>query len=367
MNPKTRLVLRETAFTVVAFMVAVYLLYVVAVWGMQDFLEEGPLKEYVTNPAVHVELLLSGLLFGGLVGLINRWTDSLHLRRRPVGQIVLIRTVLYVVGLTLVIGLIFAVVSALVLPWDTVVELFAIITPRYVLVFLLWLSVTVATINLMLELERILGFGNLWRIFVGRYRRPERETRVFAMLDLKGSTTIAERLGDQRYSQLLQDCYSDLTPVVLQYGASILQYVGDEVLLTWNAGRGRHGLRASVRASLGYQERLAQRRTYYLEQFGIEPIFRAGIAVGPVTVTEVGDVKRQIVYNGDVLNTAARLLELCKDRNDRLVVSDAVGEGIADDADIRTTWREVVELRGKQDLVEAIGLEPAASASFHTT
>ena len=185
-----------------------------------------------------------------------------------------------------------------------------------------------------------MGFGNLWRIFVGRYRSPVRETRVFAFLDLQGSTTIAERLGDQRYSQLLQDCYSDLTPVVLQYGASILQYVGDEVLLTWNASRGNEGLRASVRASFGYQQCLERRREYYLEQFGIEPVFRAGIAVGPVTVTEVGDVKRQIVYNGDVLNTAARLLELCKERNDRLVVSDAVGAGVADDKDIRTTWRD---------------------------
>lgn len=366
MNPKTRLVLRETAFTVAAFTAAVYLLYVVAVWGMLDFLEDGPLKDYVTNPAVHVELLLSGLLFGGLVGLINRWTDSLHLRRRPVGQIVLVRTVLYVVGLALVIGLIMAIVSLFVLPWDTVLELFAIMTPRYGLVFFLWLSVTVATINLMLELERILGFGNLWRIFKGRYRRPERETRVFAFLDLKGSTTIAERLGDQRYSELLQDCYGDLTPIVLEYGASILQYVGDEVLLTWNADRGTEALQASVRASLGYQQRLAQKRDHYLEQFGLEPIFRAGIAVGPVTVTEVGDVKRQIVYNGDVLNTAARLLELCKDRNDQLVVSDAVGVVVMDDADIRTTWREVVELRGKQDPVEAIGLEPATVTSFRS-
>lgn len=36
---------------------------------------------------------------------------------------------------------------------------------------------------------------------------------------------------------------------------------------------------------------------------------------------EVGDVKREIAYHGDVLNTASRLLDLCKTRDADLVAS----------------------------------------------
>jgi adenylate cyclase len=52
-------------------------------------------------------------------------------------------------------------------------------------------------------------------------------------MDLKDSTPIAEKIGHIKYSQLLQDCYFDLTEVVLKYDAQIYQYVGDEVVLTW--------------------------------------------------------------------------------------------------------------------------------------
>ncbi len=51
-------------------------------------------------------------------------------------------------------------------------------------------------------------------------------------LDLKGSTSIAEKLGHEKYSELMQNCFHDLTDVVINYNASIYQYVGDEVVLT---------------------------------------------------------------------------------------------------------------------------------------
>ena len=76
-----------------------------------------------------------------------------------------------------------------------------------------------------------------------------------------------------------------------------------------------------------------------------------------MTVIEVGDVKREIVYHGDVLNTAARLLELCKTRNEGLVVSQAVGEAVDKDAKVHAIWHEDVLLRGKREHVEVYSLQ----------
>ena len=57
--------------------------------------------------------------------------------------------------------------------------------------------------------------------------------RIFLFMDLKDSTSIAEKLGHVKYSRLLQDCYYELTEVVTKHSAQICQYVGDEVVLSW--------------------------------------------------------------------------------------------------------------------------------------
>ena len=42
------------------------------------------------------------------------------------------------------------------------------------------------------------------------------------------------------------------------------------------------------------------------------PRIRGSLHYGPVIVGEIGDVKRAIVFNGDVMNTAARLEKLSR-------------------------------------------------------
>ena len=101
-----------------------------------------------------------------------------------------------------------------------------------------------------------------------------------------------------------------------------------------------------------------------MARFGNAPEFRGGFDAGAVTVIEVGAVKREIVYHGDVLNTAARLLELCKSRNNMLVVSRAVGRAVEQEKEIHTTWSEKVSLRGKREPVVAYALQSNRSASY---
>ncbi|MGD2070950.1 MAG: adenylate/guanylate cyclase domain-containing protein, partial [Gemmatimonadota bacterium] len=145
--------------------------------------------------------------------------------------------------------------------------------------------------------------------------------------------------------------------VVMRYDASVYQYVGDEVVLTWPWGGAGRRERESVHAFFAFRSLLDANRSAYESRFGAMPEFRGGIDLGPVTVIEVGDVKREIVYHGDVLNTAARLLELCKRRGDGLVVSRTVGEAVEDDRALQATWREPVSLRGKREPVDACGLQ----------
>ena len=352
-----RLVAQESLFTAATFTAACYGYYVVAVWGLQDYMVDGPLRAYLTSPAVHLELLVIGLLYGALIGLINRWTDTPRTRRWPALALVACRTVLHLAALAAATGVLIPLVVAFVMPWEGLVQLFRVMTPRATLSFGLFVTGAVLAINLALEVARMLGPGNLWRLITGRYLRPRDEERIFLFMDLEGSTATAEALGHRRYSALIQECFRDLTEVVLRYDASVYQYVGDEVVLSWPVREGSPSAHRSVEAFFAYRGALQRKRERYRTRFGAAPDFRGGIDAGPVTVSEVGDVKREIVYHGDVLNTAARLLELGKTRGERLVVSAPVGEVAVARGAAAARWQEAVRLRGKRDPVEVYGLD----------
>ena len=189
------------------------------------------------------------------------------------------------------------------------------------------------------------GPGNLLPVLNGTYRVPTEVERVFMFLDLQSSTAIAERLGHVRYSAFVRDCFRDLA-VVHEHGAEVYQYVGDEAVLTWTYreafGQAGAGLRqnACLAAFFAFERALLRRNDYYIEAYGVIPVFKAGLHCGPTMVAEVGTVKREIAYHGDAVNTAARIQGLCNERGARLLVSgevvarmgDGVGVGVDDGA-----------------------------------
>lgn len=88
-------------------------------------------------------------------------------------------------------------------------------------------------INFIVLMAKKFGPGHMFQIIMGRYHKPSTENRIFMFLDLKDSTTIAEKLGHIIYSKLLQQCFFDLNKLIPNSRAEIYQYVGDEAVLTW--------------------------------------------------------------------------------------------------------------------------------------
>jgi adenylate cyclase len=62
-----------------------------------------------------------------------------------------------------------------------------------------------------------------------------------------------------------------------------------------------------------------------MDNYGFVPEFKAGLHLGIVTAVEVGEIKRDIAYHGDTLNTAARIQSVCNQYDKIFLVSrDAV-------------------------------------------
>jgi adenylate cyclase len=145
---------------------------------------------------------------------------------------------------------------------------------------------------------------------------------------------------------------------VLEAGGEIYQYAGDEVVVTWPT---EAGVRAAncVRCFFGILAAVTRHATRYERDFGMVPHFRGGLHGGTVTAGELGDLRQQIVFVGDILNTAARLEEYAKRAGLDLVVSDALLERLALPPNVAVTRCGELALRGKDERVTAYSLTGA--------
>jgi adenylate cyclase len=179
----------------------------------------------------------------------------------------------------------------------------------------------------VLQMNRMVGTNVLRYFLTGAYHRPREETRIFLFLDLQSSTRLAESLGSIRYYNLLRRFVDDLTEPILESAGEIYQYAGDEVIITWTEDRGREKANC-LRCFFLIEDAIARNATSYEREFGVVPRFRAGLHGGVVIAGELGDLKQEIVFVGDILNTAARLEHYAKEHDLRLVASGECLDGL---------------------------------------
>ena len=214
--------------------------------------------------------------------------------------------------------------------------------------------------NFVAQVNRLLGRGVLIRLILGRYHRPREEERVFLLVDLRGSTGIAEQLGNLRYHAFLRRFISDITESVVRFHGEVHRYVGDEVILTWTAKQGLHDA-ACIKAVFAMSDILAEARTEYESEFGVVPDYWAGLHLGSVVTGEVGTIKQEIAFLGDTLNAAARIQQATREFDRRFLASAVVIDAIDLPSDISAESLGNVELRGIEDPIELYSIRRVAA------
>ncbi len=311
-------------------------------------IEEGS-AELEFGASIAISVLL-GLVFGAFAGFAQIWIEERAYRRISLLRLLSLRMLFALVSLT---ALILAGYAVMTIGFGATVELRTFVfEPGSAAIYFYVLCVDLFLV-LLRQVNLQIGEGNLRRLVTGRFYTPREEERIFMFLDLKSSTTLAETLGHIRYSMMIQDCYDDLG-VVSENDAQIYQYVGDGVVLTWYTGSGLANNNC-VRAYFGFLRRLASRSSYYMEKYGTQPGFTAGVHAGAVVVTEVGRHKREIAYHGDVLNTAARIQGKCKDFNRDLLITASLRRLLGPD---EYTYEAIgeLDLRGKHEPVSIVSV-----------
>jgi len=191
---------------------------------------------------------------------------------------------------------------------------------RGFMIFMFDLAVMTLLTILIIEVTDKYGPGGFWSMMRGKYNKPRIENRIFIFVDINNATTIAEKLGHTKYFRLLRDFFAEITIPILANGGEIYQYVGDEVVLSWkNTPLNKQKCFKFLRQAFFL---LKRREAKFMKRYGICPTFKAGIHSGEVTAGVIGIVKKDLVYSGDTLNTAARIRSKCHELEETFVVSE---------------------------------------------
>ncbi len=217
------------------------------------------------------------------------------------------------------------------------------------IITLLILTIFIGTItDFFLLLHKNLGTNYMTNLFLGTYKQPREENRIFLFLDLASSTTIAEDIGHLKFSRLLQDCFRILSSLLLDYQAEVYQYVGDEAVVTWKSNTSLNNIQC-IKLFKAFESALKTKEDYFLETYKNFPTFRGAIHSGKVTMAMVGDLKTEVVFHGDVLNTCARVQELCKELESDLLITDTFYKTIHQANHFDYSIVSNVHLRGKRN------------------
>ncbi|MFC4632536.1 adenylate/guanylate cyclase domain-containing protein [Dokdonia ponticola] len=184
---------------------------------------------------------------------------------------------------------------------------------------IIWLFIVLGTVIVFMINDKY-GPGVFPDYLKGKYFSPKRERRIFMFADIRNATGIAEAIGEEKYFHFLKDFFNDIASPIQKSKGEVYQYVGDEVVITWKM---KNGLRKAnaLRCFYRMRDAIVKKEAYYLKKYGFVPTFKVGLHYGAVMVGELGKIKRDIAFSGDVLNTTARIQACCNENSVDILTS----------------------------------------------
>jgi adenylate cyclase len=293
----------------------------------------GPLKYYPGTGnqydflrnllTIPIGALISGILIGILESVyFNKW-----FLRKSFSQKILFKSIIHL-SIILTFLIVVFIINANFrvdgqLNGHFWAEGLAFFTSYSLLSIVIYIASIILITQFYAEVSQSIGPGILSNFFLGKYHRPVQEERIFMFLDMQSSTTIAEQLGHLKYFEMLKEYFFDLSGSVVDYAGTIYQYAGDEMIVSWKL---KDGLKDNncIKCFFAMKKSLDQREKKYESRFGLLPKFKAGLHCGMVTTGEIGLLKKEIIFTGDVLNTSARIQGLCNYHQTNILISDVL-------------------------------------------
>ena len=296
---------------------------------------------------------LVGLISSGFIVLNEIVYSRAYIKQMKFKWLVFYKSVLYTTFFSIVTILIISVQRSLE-AGVSIFEYFSSSTSKFIWnedlhIILIYMLTAVTAVIFFYQMSRKMGQGVLWNFITGRYHNAREEERIFMFMDIDNSTAIAENLGDIEYNKLLNEFFFDITESILSNYGEIYRYVGDEVVVSWKL---KNGLAKAhfIRAFFDARNAIHVKREKYLQLYNLTPTFTAGFNHGEVIVGEIGEVKSQISFFGDVMYETTEIEKNCKKYKKDNLVSEALLNLVELPQIYSSTKEGVVEIPGLASL-----------------
>ncbi|MFA6086722.1 adenylate/guanylate cyclase domain-containing protein [Mucilaginibacter sp.] len=299
---------------------------------------------------------LLALITGTSIGVLEIFYFSKWFIKKSFTKKILYKSLIYLVIVLLFLVLTFITTANFAITRKDIWSgIWAFFTDYSLLSVLIYIACIIVVTQFYTEVSESIGTAVLANFFLGKYHRPVEEERIFMFLDMRSSTEIAEKLGHVKYFEMLKEYFSDLSEPVIDYGGEIYQYAGDEMIVSWKL---KNGLKNNncIRCFFAMKESINKKADKYKEKFGVLPQFKAGFHYGKVTTGEIGVLKKEIIFTGDVLNTTARIQGLCNQLNVDILISDALIKKMDLDPSFQITSLGETQLRGRGEKIELFAI-----------
>ena len=182
----------------------------------------------------------------------------------------------------------------------------------------------------------------------------ERDIAV-VFIDIRGFTSITERVGARTITELLTRYRTIIMDAATQHGGVVDKFLGDGALVIF-------GLNGNFKQACINAIEMAEHLPGAIDKWngersqeGLEEIGLAiGIHAGPAVIGAIGDDRRlEFTAVGDTVNTAARLEELAKHHDWPLVISRQIAQ-VAEVDDTKFAAREPIQIRGRVEPIEVL-------------
>lgn len=179
---------------------------------------------------------------------------------------------------------------------------------------------------------------------------PEKREVTVVFSDIRGFTTLAERLSPEDMVEILNRYFTKMIDVIFHYGGTLDKFMGDSIMALFGApeSSGEDAVHA-VQAAIDMQ---ATAKLFNEEQAALgKPQITVGIGIntGPVVVGNIGsDQRMEYSAIGDDVNLASRLQGIA--RGWQILISKATYDKVK--KHVKTNRLEPITVKGKTKPVE---------------
>jgi len=166
--------------------------------------------------------------------------------------------------------------------------------------------------------------------------------------DVRGFTSISEKIGPEEVVSFLSEYFAQITEIVFKHGGTVDKFIGDGMMAVFGAPKsyGDDALRA-VKTGLEMIEMVETLDPKWAKLMGRALKIGVGINSGDAVVGSIGsELRSDFTAIGDVVNLASRLEALTKEMGVPILISEFTAAELAQDVALKPLQR--VKVQGRE-------------------